>query len=519
MSGNTEAPTVLAFTLYFVVVLIIGVWAYRKNSEMSDFAIGGRRLGTFVTAVSAKASDSSQWVFLGLPGAFYVSGMSNIWMILGLTLGFYLSWRLLAARLRDYSARCYDWRRGQGTESVTVPGFFANRFHSELLRSVSALIVIIFYVIYLGSAFLATGMIFNQVFGVSTTVGVIVGALVVMVYSSLGGFLASSYTDVLQGCLMFGSLAIISVAAVVHAGGPGAIVEAVQAENPSIGSAFAEVSLVDGEWLTESSFTVVAAVSGLAWAFGYFGLPHILARFMGMRSSKSAKNGARLGVFLSLTLLGFAAIIGFSAIAIFGGDLDGPENAYMELVSGLLPTWIAGVFLAGVVAAVMSTADSQLVVASTTLTEDFYRAFINKEASDRSLVWLSRAAVGLSTVIGVAIALQGGTILDLVGYAWAGFGAAFGPVLLAALYSRRTTWFGALCGMVGGGLTVVVYRQIDTIGLYELVPGFLVGVLALWLGNTLGPRPGDAMQRSFDQLSQNSPVTIGSSPSATTTSS
>lgn len=505
MSENAETSTVVAFAIYFVVVLIIGIWSYRKNAEMSDFAIGGRRLGTFVATVSAKASDSSQWVFLGLPGAFYVSGMSNIWMVLGLTVGFYLSWRLLAARLRDYSARCYDWRTGEGEESVTVPGFFANRFHSDALRSVSALVVIIFYMIYLGSAFMATGIIFNQVFGVSTTLGVILGAVVVMLYSSLGGFLASSYTDVLQGCLMFGSLAVISVAAVMHAGGPQGIIDAVQGENPSIGSAFAEVSLVDGEWITSSSFTLVATVSGLAWAFGYFGLPHTLSRFMGMRSSKSAKNGGRLGIFLSLTLLGFAAIIGFSAIAIFGTDLENPENAYMELVSGLLPTWLAGVFLAGVVAAVMSTADSQLVVASTTLTEDFYRAFINKNASDASLVWLSRAAVGLSTVVGVAIALHGGTILDLVGYAWAGFGAAFGPVVLAALYSRRTTWFGALCGMVGGGVTVVVYRHIDTIGLYELVPGFLIGLVALWLGNTFGPKPSQAVQRSFDQLSHPAP--------------
>ncbi|GAB3460347.1 sodium/proline symporter PutP [Streptomonospora sediminis] len=469
---------------------------------MSDFAIGGRRLGTFVTAVSAKASDSSQWVFIGLPGAFYVSGMSNVWMILGLTLGFYLSWHVLAGRLREYSARGFNWRTGTETESVTLPGFFANRFHSDILRSVTAAIIIVFYVIYLGSAFIATGMILNQLFGVSTTSGVVLGAAFVMVYSSLGGFLASSYTDVLQGCLMFASLVVVSVVAVANAGGLGGMFRAVSAQNPDIGSLFTEVSLVDGEWVTGSPFASVAIISALAWGLGYFGSPHILSRFMGMRSAGSVKGGARLGIFLSITLLGTAGVIGIAAIAVFGPGLDNPENAYMELVSSLLPSWIAGVFLAGVVSAVMSTADSQLVVASTTLTEDFYRSFANREASERSLVWLSRAAVGVCTAIGVVIALNGGTILDLVGYAWAGFASAFGPVLLAALYSRKTSWVGALCGMLGGGLTVVIYRQFDTIGLYEMIPGFAVGMLALWLGNLLGPAPKERVGQDFDHLSR-----------------
>jgi sodium/proline symporter len=508
VSGGADTSTVIAFIIYFAVVLGIAIWSYRKNSAMRDFAIGGRRLGTFVTAVSAKASDSSQWVFLGLPGAFYVSGLSNLWMVFGLTLGFYLSWHVLAGRLREYSARGVDWRTGEPAESVTLPGFFANRFHSDILRSVSAAIIIVFYVIYLGSAFIATGIIFNLVFGVSTTTGVILGATFVMIYSSIGGFLASSYTDVLQGCLMFGSLVVVSVAAVMNAGGPGGIASAVSDQNPDIGSLFREVSLVDGEWVSGSSFALVAIVSALAWGFGYFGSPHILARFMGMRSTKSVKTAARLGVFMSITLLGCAGLIGISAIATFGPSLVSPENAYMELVSTLLPTWIAGVFLAGVVSAVISTADSQLIVASTTLTEDFYRSFVNREASEHSLVWLSRVAVGVGTVIGVLIALNGGTVLDLVGYAWAGFASAFGPVLLAALYSRKTTWFGALCGMVAGGLTVIIYRHIDTIGLYEMIPGFAAGLLALWIGNRLGPAPRRQVEQNYDQLSQKASVPV-----------
>ncbi|WP_026818999.1 sodium/proline symporter [Arthrobacter castelli] len=501
MPSTADPSTIIVFLVYLLAVLAIGIWAYRKNTGMSDFAIGGRRLGTFVTAVSAKATDSSQWVFFGLPGAFYVSGMSNIWLILGLTIGFYLSWRILAGRLREYSAKFSDWRQKDGSgESVTLPGFFANRFHSNSLRSVSAIFIIIFYVIYLGSAFIATGVIFAEIFGTSVTTGTIVGAVVVMLYSSLGGYLASSYTDVVQGFIMFFSLLILSVIAIFQVGGIGGFINAIGAQNPDLGSPFVGVELVDGSWVTTSSVSFVAIISGLAWAAGYFGSPHILARFMGMRKAESARNGARLGVFLSITLLGFAAIIGFAAIAIYGPNLADPEDAYISLVSDLMPTWAAGVFLAGVLSAVMSTADSQLVVASTTLTEDFYRSFMKRDAPEKLLVWLSRIAVLVCTGIGVVVALQGGSILDLVAYAWAGFGASFGPVLLAALYSRKTTWFGALASIVTGGVTVIVYRQIDMIGLYELVPAFLAGLLALWIGNRFGPGQKQEVVERFDAV-------------------
>lgn len=499
MTGDTS--TIIVFLLYLIAVLAIGIWAYKKNTDMGDFAIGGRRLGTFVTTISAKATDSSQWVFFGLPGAFYVSGMSNVWLIIGLTIGFYLSWRLIAGRLRAFSAAIADWRDEEVGESVTLPGFFANRFHHDSLRWVSAVFIIIFYVIYLGSAFIATGVIFAEIFGTSVTTGTIVGAVVVMVYSSLGGYLASSYTDVVQGFIMFFSLFILAAIAIVKLGGVGGFIGAVAQQNSELGSPFAGVELLDGNWVTTSSVSFIAIISSLAWAAGYFGSPHILARFMGMRKAESAKNGARLGLFLSITLLGFAGVIGFAAIALFGPGLANPEDAYMTLVSELMPSWTAGIFLAGVLSAVMSTADSQLVVASTTLTEDFYRAFINRKAPDKVLIWLSRVAVGFCTLIGILIALRGGTILDLVGYAWAGFGASFGPVLLAALYSKRSTWFGALLSIIAGGSTVIIYRQFDTIGLYELIPGFLAGLVALWIGNRFGPKPTLKVVEHFADVS------------------
>ncbi|WP_413317789.1 sodium/proline symporter [Agrococcus sp. 1P02AA] len=500
MSNTADPSTMVVFVVYLIAVLAIGIWAYRKNNDIGDFAIGGRRLGTFVTTVSAKATDSSQWVFFGLPGAFYISGMSNIWLILGLTLGFYLSWRVLAGRLREYSSRVGDWRRTAAGESVTLPGFFANRFRSNALRSVSAVFIIIFYVIYLGSAFIATGVIFQQIFGGSVVTGTIIGALVVMIYSSLGGYLASSYTDVIQGCLMFGSLLVLSVVAVVTVGGVGGFIDAVGAQNPDLWSPLAGVEQVEGSWVTTSAVPFVAIVSGLAWAVGYFGSPHILARFMGMKQAKSARGGARLGLFLSVTLLGSAGVIGLAAIAILGPDLADPQDAYMTLVSELFPSWVAGIFLAGVLSAVMSTADSQLVVASATLTEDFYRAFVNRDAPAKTVVWLSRIAVLACTVVGVVVALQGGTILDLVAYAWAGFGASFGPALLASLYSRKATWFGVLLSIVAGGSTVIVYRMVDTIGLYELIPGFIAGMLALWLGSWLGPKQPKVITAQFDAL-------------------
>ncbi|WP_193072466.1 sodium/proline symporter [Brevibacterium sp. FME37] len=500
MKTTGDTSTIIVFLVYLIAVLAIGIWAYKKNTDMGDFAIGGRRLGTFVTTLSAKATDSSQWVFFGLPGAFYISGMNNVWLIIGLTLGFYLSWKFIAGKLRTYSAETKDWHEGGATESVTLPGFFANRFRHDSLRWVTAIFIIIFYVIYLGSAFIATGVIFSQIFGTSVTTGTIVGAIVVMVYSSLGGYLASSYTDVVQGFIMFFSLLILSVVAIVKVGGVGGFIGAITEQNSDLGSPFAGVELIDGSWTTTSSVSFIAIISSLAWAVGYFGSPHILARFMGMRKAESAKNGARLGVFLSITLLGFAGVIGFAAIALFGPNLGNPEDAYMNLVSELMPSWMAGIFLAGVLSAVMSTADSQLVVASTTLTEDFYRAFINRKAPDKVLIWLSRIAVGFCTLVGIIVALRGGTILDLVGYAWAGFGASFGPVLLAALYSKKSTWFGALLSIIAGGSTVIIYRQLDTIGLYELVPGFAAGLIALWIGNRFGPRAKPEVVEHFESV-------------------
>lgn len=507
MSTDVNPSTVIVFVVYLAAVLAIGIWAYKRNNTMGDFAIGGRTLGTFVTAVSAKATDSSQWVFFGLPGAFYVSGMRNVWMIIGLTAGFYLSWRFLAARLRTYSERLNDWRDATDTnESVTLPGFFANRFHSNSLRSVTAVFIIVFYIIYLGSAFIATGVIFSQIFGTTILVGTIVGAIVVTVYSSLGGYLASSYTDLVQGFLMFGSLVAISIAAVIRLGGSGGFFAAVTEQNPDLLNPFKGVEMVGDSWMTTSSVPFVAIISALAWAVGYFGSPHILARFMGMRSAKSARGGARIGIVLSITLLGSAGIIGFAAIALFGPGLENPEDAYMLLVGELFPSWVAGIFLAGVLSAVMSTADSQLVVASATLTEDFYRAFINKDAPAKTLVWMSRLGVLLCAGIGLFVALQGGSILDLVGYAWAGFGAAFGPAILAALYSKKATWFGVMLSIIAGGLTVILYREFDTIGLYELVPGFLAGLLALWLGSAFGPKQRAPVGAAFDTLTGKTPV-------------
>jgi len=500
MDASTTA-SVIAFSFYLVAMLAMGAWFYRQNNEMSDFALGGRRLGTFVATVSAKASDSSSWVFLGLPGAFYVSGMENLWLILGLTIGFYLSWRVMAPRLRDYSEKGFDWRDGQRGESLTLPAFLANRFHSDSLRFVASIVILGFYVVYVGSGFVATGILFNQIFGVSTTTGVALGAGVVMVYSCLGGFLATSYTDVVQGFLMFISLAVVSIVALISVGGPREVVDRLGGHNADLANPFVGVSLDDGQWITGSPVAVVAIISGLAWGLGYFGQPHILARFMGLRTSKSTRNARRLGLFLSVTLLGFGGVVGLLAITRFGPTLANPENAYLELVGTLLPPWMAGIFLAGILAAIMSTADSQLVVAATTLTEDFYRGLVNRDATDRLLVWASRATVVLVSVVAAVVATNGGTVLGLVSYAWAGFGAAFGPVLLAALYSRRTTWVGALCGMVAGGATVVGYRAIDTIGLYEIVPGFAAGVLGIWIGNRLSPAPRLQVQEQFDSLS------------------
>lgn len=498
-----QTGTIVTFVLYLCLMLVIGVWVYRRTATLSDFILGGRRLNSLTAALSAGASDMSAWLLLGLPGAAYVGGVAAGWIGVGLAIGLYLSWLLVAARLRTYTEITTDLSDGKPANALTMSAFFEHRFEDRrgLLRTTSAIVIIVFYLIYVSSGLVATGVLFDQLFGLSATTAMTIGVLAIVSYTFLGGFLAVSYTDVIQGLLMWFALLVVPVTAAVTLGGPGSTLDEISAKAAGLLSPTTEVSLADGAWTAAGGLGLIAIISSLAWGFGYFGQPHILARFMAIRSAAHVPKARRIGITWSATAMGFAVVVGVVGIAYFADsplNPDQSESVFIQMIRDLFPPWLAGILLAAVLAAIMSTADSQLLVASSALTEDVYRARIDRTASAARLVWIGRGTVIAVAIIAYVLALQGGSVLDLVGYAWAGFGAAFGPVIVLALFWRSFTWVGALAAMIGGAGTVLVYRQLDNpFGLYEMVPAVAVAYLAAWLFNRLGPTPSETMRTDF----------------------
>lgn len=417
----------------------------------------------------------SGWLLLGLPGAVYAAGVGATWIAVGLAVGTYLNWLFVAPRLRTYTERAGN--------AVSLSAYLEERFEdrTRLLRSVSALVIVVFFTVYVASGLVAGGLLFEEVFDVNATLAITVAVAVIVTYSFLGGFLAVSFTDAVQGTLMFLALLALPLVGIGLLGGFGALNDSLAEESPALLDMGREASFADGVWDEGSTLGVIAVISLLAWGLGYFGQPHILARFMGIRSAGHVPMARRIGVGWVLVTLAGASLVGLVGIGLLDEPLENPETVFIALSQQLLTPWVAGILLAAVLAAIMSTADSQLIVSSVALTEDFYRAFFNRTASQRTLVWVGRATVIAVAVVAYVIALGGGAVLDIVAYAWAGFGSAFGPVILLSLFWPRMTWAGALAGIVGGAATVVVWRQIDVFsdtGVYEMVPGWIVATAA-----------------------------------------
>lgn len=416
----------------------------------------------------------------------------------------YINWRVIAARLRDYSEQATDYTTGSAGDALTLSEYFENRFEdrSHLLRLISAIVIVVFFSIYVASGLVAGGIVFKNVFDINPTVGTSITILVIVVYTFLGGFLAVSYTDSVQGVLMWG--AVIGVPVVVVAlGGFGSAASSVSAKNPDLLQLTGNVSLADGNWASAGTLGLVTIVSGLAWGLGYFGQPHILARFMGIRSASQIPRARKIGVTYGITAMTAAVVIGLAGIAYFDQPLANPESVFLRLVDELFNPWIAGLLLVGVLTAVMSTASSQLLVVASALSEDFYRRFFNRGASGAHLLWVGRFTVVGVALVAYLLALRGGTVLGLVAYAWAGFGAAFGTVILTSLFWRKMNRVGALAGMIGGGATtVLIYKQIDTFGLYEMVPGVLVGFVCIFVFNRFGAAPTAQMHTDFDAVNE-----------------
>ncbi|WP_096438917.1 sodium/proline symporter PutP [Alteribacter populi] len=478
-----ETSTLITFIIYLVGMLAIGLVAYKMTSNLSDYVLGGRRLGGSVAALSAGASDMSSWLLLGLPGAMYAAGMTEIWIGVGLAIGAYLNWQFVATRLRMYTEIAGD--------SITLPDFFENRFKDEtkVLRIVSAIVILVFFAFYTSSGLVGGALLFESAFGLDYTQALWIGAIVIISYTFLGGFLAVSWTDFAQGILMFLALIVVPIVAIQQMGGWGETVDAVGNIDPVYLDVF-----------TGTSF--VGIISLLAWGLGYFGQPHIVARFMAVKSKDEIPKARLVGMTWMVFALFGAIFTGFVGIAFFAdAPLADSETVFIQFTQVLFNPWVSGFLLAAILAAIMSTIDSQLLVSSSALTEDFYKAIFRKSASQQELVWVGRIGVLVIALFAVALAYNPeATVLELVGYAWAGFGAAFGPVVILALFWKRMTKNGALAGMLVGGATVILWDLFVPSALYEIIPGFIFAWVAVVVVSLMGEEPSKDIQEEFDEV-------------------
>lgn len=478
-----NAGTISAFVIYLAGMLAIGFVCWRLTSNLSDYILGGRGLGPGVAALSAGASDMSGWLLLGLPGAMYASGMNQIWIAVGLVIGAYLNWQFVARRLRVYTEVAHD--------SLTIPDYLENRFHdrSHLLRVVSAVVILLFFTFYVSAGLVGGATLFEQTFGLGYQTALWLGVVVIVSYTFLGGFLAVSWTDFVQGILMFFALIIVPVIAIGVVGGWNVTTDAVAATEGAYNDVFREM-------------TMLGIVSLMAWGLGYFGQPHILARFMAVRSPADVPTARLINMVWMVFGLYGAIFTGYAGIAYFAeAPLENPETVFIQFTQVLFNPWVAGFLLAAILAAIMSTIDSQLLVCSSALTEDFYRSLFRRNATDTELVWIGRLSVVAIALVATFLAYNPESrVLDLVAYAWAGFGAAFGPIVILSLFWRRLTRNGALAGLVLGAVTVVVWKQLEggIFDLYEIVPGFVLCAVAA-IGVSLAERPDPEVVAEFER--------------------
>ncbi|GGC57673.1 sodium/proline symporter PutP [Hoyosella rhizosphaerae] len=481
---------VLAIAIYFSAMLAIGYYAYRQTSDLDDYMLAGRKLKPGVAALSAGASDMSGWLLMGLPGAIYASGLVESWIVIGLVIGAYLNWRFVAPRLRTYTAI--------SNNSITVPSFFENRFRDKtrLLRITAGIIILVFFTFYVSSGMVAGGVFFESSFNSTYLFGMLLVAGITLTYTLFGGFLGATLTDVAQGILMFVALITVPIATIIAMGGFGEVFTAIDAADAA--ENLNRTSLFFGG-------SVLAVISAAAWGLGYFGQPHIIVRFMALRSAKDAKAGRRIGIsWMVLTATGAitTALVGIGYFHANPATLANPETVFLRLSQIMFHPLIAGFILAAVLAAIMSTVSSQLIVCSSALVEDIYKIF-GKEASPQRYVLYGRIGVLTVALVAGLLALNpGGTILQLVGFAWAGFGAAFGPLILLSLFWRKLTANGALAGMITGAVVVGIWGNIDALKgvMYEIVPGFVACLVVAVAVSLLVPRPDEGVQDEFTEM-------------------
>ncbi len=477
----------LALGIYFGGMLLIGYLAFRRTKDHEDYMLGGRDLPPWVAALSAGASDMSGWLIMGLPGAIYATGLIEAWIAIGLTIGAFLNWKFVAPRLRAYTE--------VANNSITVPSFFENRLHdkSHALRIISSVIILVFFTLYVSSGMVAGGVFFEESFNMDYFAGMALVVAITLGYTLFGGFLGASFTDVVQGLMMMIALGVVPVAAILAIGGVGDTAHLVETVKPG------NLSIIGSGQFTASAASLII-ISGLAWGLGYFGQPHIVVRFMALRGPHEAKRARRIGMSWMIISLAGAVVSGLIGIAFFherGETLANAETVVLRMSQILLHPFVAGLVLSAVLAAIMSTFSSQLIVCSSALIEDLYKVVRRTPPPPRQLVILGRVAVLAVAIIAFILAIDpNDTILGLVSFAWAGFGASFGPLILLSLYWRRLTTAGALAGMVAGAAMVFIWSNLNT-GIYELLPAFVLHLIVAVVVSLATYRENEEVQAEF----------------------
>lgn len=487
-----NTPIAIMFVAYAALMLYIGFYFYRQNKNTEDYFLGGRSLGPVVSALSAGASDMSGWLLMGLPGALYASGLIESYIAIGLSIGALLNWSFVAKRLRIYTSVIAN--------SITIPDYFETRFDDDkhILRIVCAIVILIFFTFYVSSGLVGGAKLFEATFGIRYEYALTTGTLIIVAYTFLGGYKAVCWTDLLQGLLMMGALIVVPAVMLYHLGGFGEAMAVIEEIKPNA------LSMDEG-------IGALSIVSALAWGLGYFGQPHILVRFMSIRSTKDIPTATFVGIsWMVISLIGacFIGLLGIAYVHKFELTLQDPEKIFIVMSQLLFNPWIAGILLSAILAAIMSTASSQLLVSSSTIAEDFYKRIFNKEASNKTVMNLGRMGVLLVALVAFVISTdKESSVLSIVAYAWAGFGASFGSVMLFSLFWSRMTRIGAILGMITGAAVVVLWKnylaELFNFPIYEIVPGFIAASAVIIITSLLTKvRPGTkaAYERMLKEL-------------------
>ena len=514
MNGNT-IQILIAMVIYMVAVILIGVfYAKRANKNSEEYYLGGRSLGPWVTAMSAEASDMSGWLLMGLPGVAYWFGLADAaWTAIGLAIGTYLNWLIVSKRLRRYSVRANN--------SITLPEFFSNRFREKkkVIMFIAAAFILIFFTVYAASCFVTCGKLFSTLFGAPYVAMMIVGAIFVLLYTILGGFLAESISDFMQAIVMITALTVIVVISTVNAGGISAVIENAK-EIPGFLEFFglATPVLENGQQVVEAGKPVfgepadygfLTICSVLAWGLGYFGMPQVLLRFMAIRKEEELKRSRRIAMVWGVISLGVAVFIGIVGRQLFPTmHLTKPdaENIFITLATSSLPALLAGFVMAGILAATISSSDSYLLIAASAFSKNIFQGICKKNATDKQVMLVSRITLLVLALIGIIIALdEKSVIFQIVSFAWAGFGATFGPLMLFSLFWKRTTKAGAIAGMVGGAGMVFLWKLVisklgGVFAIYELLPAFIFSSICIVVFSLLTKAPSKEIEEDFEAV-------------------